>query len=155
MVTEFKKVFIDTAPFIYFLENNPQYHKCVTLFFERCCEQEIELLTSAITIEEYCVYPYRTDNTELIAKFHSFLEDMEIDIVPIDKEIARKAAEIRAKYRDFKAMDALQLAAATMTGCKLFLTNDKQLRQYSDVKCVVLDELRKSKQSGKHGEITE
>jgi len=38
-------------------------------------------------------------------------------------------------------MDALQLATACVIGCDLFLTNDKQLRQFREIKCITLDEL--------------
>ncbi len=38
-------------------------------------------------------------------------------------------------------MDALQLATACLTGCDLFLTNDKQLKQFKEMKCVMVDEL--------------
>ena len=55
-------------------------------------------------------------------------------------DIARRAAEIRAEYRDFKAMDALQLAAAVHADCDVFLTNDKQLRQFRELKCVTVEE---------------
>lgn len=38
-------------------------------------------------------------------------------------------------------MDALQLAVACITGCDLFLTNDKQLKQFADIKCITVEEL--------------
>ncbi|RKI37103.1 PIN domain-containing protein, partial [bacterium D16-59] len=66
---------------------------------------------------------------------------LNIGIISIDKEIADKAARIRAEYKAFKAMDALQLAAACITGCDLFLTNDKQLRQFREIKCITVEEL--------------
>ena len=59
----------------------------------------------------------------------------------INRDIAKKAAKIRAEYKMFKSMDALQLAAATLTGCDLFLTNDKQLKQFADIRCITVDEL--------------
>lgn len=65
---------------------------------------------------------------------------MDIEISNIDREIAEKAAEIRAEYKGFKAMDALQLATACLTGCGLFLTNDKQLRQFREMKCITIAE---------------
>lgn len=43
---------------------------------------------------------------------------------------------------NFKSMDALQLAVANVTECDLFLTNDKQLRQYKKIKCITVDELK-------------
>ena len=65
----------------------------------------------------------------------------DMEIVEINREIAKKAAKIRAEYKGFKAMDALQLATACLTGCDLFLTNDKQLKQFKEIKCIMVDEL--------------
>lgn len=138
---EFSRIFIDTAPLIYFLEHNPQFHNKVKSFIEKCCEEEVEIVTSAITIEEYCVFPYRNNDLKLIRKMDEFIEDMEIELINIDVTIAKKAAEIRGMFKDFKAMDALQLASASMKGCDLFLTNDKQLRQFKELRCITVDEL--------------
>lgn len=72
--------------------------------------------------------------------FFEFTEACDIDLTPISVEIAKLAAQIRAEYKDFKAMDSLQLAVAVYTGCDLFLTNDKQLRQFKKLKCVTVEE---------------
>ena len=64
-----------------------------------------------------------------------------MEIAEVDQEIAKKAAQIRAQYKNFKAMDALQLATACVTGCDLILTNDKQLKQFTEIKCVTVDDL--------------
>lgn len=61
-------------------------------------------------------------------------------MIPISAKIAETAAKIRAEYRDFKAMDSLQLAAAVVSGCDIFLTNDKQLKQFINIRCVTLEE---------------
>ena len=98
------------------------------------------IVTSTITCTEYLTYPYRTGNTEKVKVFFEFLTDCEIMIRSIDVEIAMKAAQIRAEYKDFKTMDCLQLATACIQGCDLVLTNDKQLRQFREVKCVTVDE---------------
>ena len=50
-----------------------------------------------------------------------------MEIMEISQEIAKKAAKIRAEYKGFKAMDALQLATACLSECDIFVTNDKQL----------------------------
>ena len=63
-----------------------------------------------------------------------FVDTINMDIVEINREIAKKAAQIRAVYKGFKAMDAIQLAVACFEGCDLFLTNDKQLRQFKEIK---------------------
>lgn len=61
-------------------------------------------------------------------------------MVEVDLEIAGKAAQIRAEYRNFRAMDSLQLAAAVCSGCDVFLTNDKQLRRFGEMNCVTVEE---------------
>lgn len=140
-MTEFRKVFIDTAPLIYFLEQNPEYHNKVKSFIEKCYEERTEIVTSVITIEEYCVYPYKNDNLRLIRKMDEFIENMEIGLINIDISIAKMASRIRGEFKEFKSMDALQLASACLNGCDLFLTNDKQLKQFKEIKCIMVNEL--------------
>lgn len=143
-MTGYKKIFMDTAPFIYYIEkndDNPMYFNKVKGFLMECYRDNIQFFTSVITIEEYLVAPYKKDELFYIEAFERMLKALDFNVVNIDKGIAEKAAMIRAKYRSFKPMDALQLATACITGCDLFLTNDKQLRQFREVKCITLDDL--------------
>ena len=55
-MTDFKRVFVDTAPIIYYLENSPLYSGAIKRFFIMCIEKNIHVVTSAITVEEYLVY---------------------------------------------------------------------------------------------------
>ena len=50
-MTDFKRVFIDTAPIIYFGENSPLYTESMEDFFSRCMKQHIQIVTSTPTIE--------------------------------------------------------------------------------------------------------
>lgn len=140
-MTEYKKIFLDTTPIIYFLDVDVNYAKKVEKLFADFLEAESQMITSTITCTEYLTYPYRTGNSEKIDVFFEFLSDCDILICPIDVDIAKKAAQIRAEYKDFKTMDCLQLATACVQECDLFLTNDKQLRQFKEIKCVTLEEL--------------
>lgn len=143
-MTGYKRAFIDTAPFIYLIEkneDNPQYFDKVKKFFDDGYNGDVDFVSSVITSEEYLVFPYRIRSQEYIDIFEKLIKTLEIDVVVIDERIAKKAAEIRAEYQSFKAMDALQLAAALLTGCDLFLTNDKRLRQFKEIKCITIDEL--------------
>lgn len=143
-MTDYNKVFLDTATFIYFIEkdnNNPQYFDKMKQFFEKGYQDDKEFVTSTITITEYFVVPYRKQELSCISSFQRLVETLDIEITEIDQEIAKKAARIRAEYKNFKAMDALQLATAVVSGCDFFLTNDKQLKQYTEIKCITVDEL--------------
>lgn len=141
---DYKKAFIDTAPFIYFIEkdsNHPQYYEKVKTFFRDGYNRDKKFVSSVITMEEYFVFPYRKKAYEYIDMFYRLVAITDMCIVEIDQEIAKKAAQIRAEYKGFKAMDALQLAVACLSGCDLFLTNDKQLRQFKEVKSITIEEL--------------
>ena len=143
-MTDYKKAFVDTAPFIYFIEknvNDPQYFDKVKMFFLNGYENNKEFVTSVITMEEYFVFPYRSNNLSYIDMFHRLVATTNMEMVEISQDIAKKAAQIRAEYKGFKAMDAIQLAVACIMGCDLFLTNDKQLRQFKEIKCITVDEL--------------
>ena len=141
---ECKKVFIDTAPFIYFIEkneDNPRYFNKVKKFFDDAYNNDVDFVSSVITMEEYLVFPYKIHSQEYVDLFEKLIKTLEMEVVIIDEKIAKKAAEIRAEYRSFKAMDALQLAVASLSNCDLFLTNDKQLRQFEEITCITVDEL--------------
>ena len=93
------KVFFDTAPIIYFLDNDEKYVEKVRDFIYDAICSNITIITSAITATEYLTWPYRTGNIEKITVFFEFLNDMGIFIAPIDTMTANKAAQIRAKYQ--------------------------------------------------------
>ena len=90
---------------------------------------------------EYFVYPYREKNFVKIMGYKSFLQNAHILKISIGEDIAERAAQIRAKYQGIKTADSLQLAAALVYDCSVFLTNDKQLRQIQEIDVKLVDEL--------------
>ena len=142
-MTGFKRVFVDTAPIIYYLENNAQYKDSIKRFFADCLKNNVQIVTSAITIEEYLVFPYSSGRMEFADNFKKFLDYMGAEVVNIDSIISEQGARIRGQYKNFKAMDALQIATAIVSGCDMFFTNDKQLRQEKELPCITVDELER------------
>ncbi len=139
-MTEYNRVFVDTAPLIYFLENDANFGETSKTVFTEILSTGKHLITSAVTCEEYLVHPYKTGDSESAEAFFEFIEDCHLQVSPITIDVAKKAARLRAKYKDVKGMDALQLASAITNNCDLFLTNDRQLRQIEEIKCVMLEE---------------
>lgn len=138
-MTDSKKIFLDTAPIVYYLENNELYSSRVKKFWK--IYVDCDYITSAVTITEYLTYPYQQNNLKQINAFYDFIDGMDIEVKSINKAIAEKAAQIRAEYKFFKTMDALQLATACIAGCDLFLTNDKQLKQFMEIRCLTVEEV--------------
>jgi len=75
-MTEFKRVFVDTAPIIYYLENSPLYMEAMGRFFTECITEKVQIVTSAVTVEVYLVYPYISGKVEYIDNFKRFIEYM-------------------------------------------------------------------------------
>ena len=99
------KIFLDTAPLIYYLQRNEFFYPKMKLFLLNY--GDCEYVTSTVTITEYLTYPYNHNDMKMVDDFYAFIDGMEIDINNIDKTIAEKAVKIRAEYKGFKAMDAL------------------------------------------------
>lgn len=135
-----KKIFFDTAPIIYYLQESDLYFNTMISFLRQ--NRDGDYVISAITATEYLTYPFRENDEKLINDFYSFIDDMEVEIKEIDMRIAVKAAQIRAEYKFFKPLDSLQLATACITGCDIFLTNDKQLNQFKEIKCVTMADIQ-------------
>ncbi len=136
----YRKVFLDTTPLIYFLDEDIHFGEKTTRILESILSNRTQVVSSVITCMEYLVYPYRTKNHEKINAFREFIADFEIPLIPLSLEIADKSAQIRAEYKYFKAMDSIQLATAVMAGCDVFLTNDNQLKQFKEVTCITVEE---------------
>lgn len=135
-----KKIFFDIAPIIYYLQESDLYFNTMISFLRQ--NRDGDYVISAITATEYLTYPFRENDEKLINDFYSFIDDMEVEIKEIDMRIAVKAAQIRAEYKFFKPLDSLQLATACITGCDIFLTNDKQLKQFKEIKCVTMADIQ-------------
>lgn len=140
-MTDFKRVFIDTAPIIYFLENSSLYMESMGKFFTKCMKEHIQIVTSTLTIEEYLVFPYSKGTIEYVDNFKRFFEYMNIEVVNIDSAIAEQAAKIRGQYKSFKSIDALQIATAIVKECDMFFTNDKQLQQEKELPCMTMEDI--------------
>jgi predicted nucleic acid-binding protein len=56
------------------------------------------------------------------------IDQLRVEIVTVDRTIARGAAELRAEHRGLRLPDALVLAAARLRGARL-LTFDERLSQ--------------------------
>ena len=48
------------------------------------------IITSAVTVEEYCIYPYKNNRQDCIVAFDNFIAGMEIIICDINVKIAKK-----------------------------------------------------------------
>ncbi len=120
-------VALDTAPFIYLIEEHPQYLPIVRPVFAAIAAGKLPAFTSALTLLEALVLPYWAGNAVLAERYETLLtRSRGLHVVEITRALCRVAAQLRAVHA-IKTPDALQLAAALLTKCPVFLTNDREL----------------------------
>ena len=118
---------LDTAIFIHMIEENPQYLREIVPLFREADDGERELVTSALTLLEVLVVPYRAGNRVLAEQYEALLtRSRGIHVVDVSRDQLRAAAQLRAAT-GVKTPDALQLVAAISRGCTTFVTNDRRL----------------------------
>lgn len=87
------RVFLDTAPVIYFVESNPRYLPLVLEVFDRLDAGRFTGITSPITLAECLVFPYHLGRDDLVASFTRLLvQGPHTLFVPIGQEAAQQAA---------------------------------------------------------------
>ena len=118
---------LETAIFIYFIEDHPQFISALLPVFREADQGKRELVTSALTLLEVLVVPYRAGNRSLAERYEALLtRSRGIRLVDLSHDQLRAAAQLRAAT-SVKTPDALQLVAAIGVGCATFLTNDRRL----------------------------
>lgn len=118
---------VDTAVFIYFIEEQPQFLPLIEPLFEAADEGRLELITSTLTLLEVLAVPYRAGNRLLAERYEALLtRSRGIRLVDITRDQLRAAAQLRS-VTGVKTPDALQMVAALTAGCTTFVTNDRRL----------------------------
>lgn len=135
------RLFLDTAPVIYFVERKLQYLATVREVFNRIRDGLLIAVTSPVTLAECLIYPYRLGQTQLEQDFiDTIVNGNNTLFVPIaDPIIALQAAQIRARY-NLQLPDAFQIAVALAAGCEALLTNDASFRRVIELRVLVLDD---------------
>jgi predicted nucleic acid-binding protein len=87
-----------------------------------------ELLVGATVYAEVIVRPLQQGTD---ATVDAFLDEAGVAVVPIDRAVARRAADLRGRHPSLRLPDAMSLAVALEANASL-LTLDKKLRRVVD-----------------------
>ena len=91
-----KTVGLDTAPLIYFIEENSTYLEATTLFFEAMDKGDFTVVTSTVIFLEVLVQPLRSNNTALASEYQDILINSKLMTVEVSSAIAEQTARLRA-----------------------------------------------------------
>lgn len=130
---------VDTAAFIYFIEAHPTYLAALRPLFAAADRETLTIVTSAVTLLEVLVVPYRAGNQPLAQRYEALLtRGRGVVLREIDRPLLRAAAQLRA-VAGVRTPDALQLSAALAEGCTTFVTNDRRLPALPGLRILQLD----------------
>ncbi len=135
------RIFLDTAPVVYFVEEHPIFLPMVEPFFDAIDQGGLLGLVGPVTLAECLVMPFRNQQAGLQGQFIDLLTNSEgIESTGIDEQTGILAGRLRASY-NLRLPDALQVATAIVAGCEAFLTNDQMLRRVTELNVLVLTDL--------------
>lgn len=136
-----KVIGLDTPIFIYFLEEHKKYKELAQITVNGIEKGKWQGITSTITLMEITVRPWQVGRESIAREYEAVLVHFpNLSIVDINRNVARIAAQLRAKYK-ISAPDALQVGASLNFGAKAFLTNDKRLSKFEElIDVIVLDD---------------
>lgn len=120
------RVCLDSCIVIYLVEEHPTFAKIIEdQLAAQANVENVVIQVSELAEMECLVMPLRTRNQPLLDKYVKWFANTEI--LPIDRHVLRRAAQLRADYPGLKTPDAIHLATALSHGCHEFWTNDTRL----------------------------
>jgi predicted nucleic acid-binding protein len=128
------RLYLDTAPVIYTVENVPIYAQAVD---NRLAIPGIVRVASDLTRMECRLKPLRDGNMDLLKDFDDYFMEIVSGIISLSREVMDRATEIRARH-EFKTPDAIHLAAACVSKCDVFFTNDHRLDRFEGISVEVI-----------------
>jgi predicted nucleic acid-binding protein len=131
---------LDSMCFIYHFADHLQYSQLTNQIFELLETGKNKAVTSTISVIESFVLPEKQNNQLICYEYEKVFRNYpNLRIMPVDFNIGRLAAKLRAKYPFLKTPDAIQISSGLISGCSLFITNDKKLANIKEITVAILD----------------
>jgi len=137
-----EKIGLDTAPLIYYLNRQePYYETCVELL-KRIEFGQLRAVMSVVTEMELLARGSVQGKLQAINDVEQLLRRLRsLRILDVDRTIARRAAELRARTR-VKGLDAVIVGTALTEGCRRLIGNDQEVaRRVTEIDYVTMDSI--------------
>lgn len=116
---------LDASAVIALLSSADAHHARAVAEFGEASDRNDDLSMASSAYSEIMVHALRQRRGDDIDRL---IDQLGVEIVTVDREVARRAAGLRAEHRSLRLPDALVLAAAQLRGARL-LTFDERLAQ--------------------------
>ncbi len=134
-------VYLDTNLFIYALEYSEPHTEKVMAVFSRIHETWAIAVTSQLALAECLVKPFLAEDPSSVKLYKQAIKSSTfLDVIDINLPILLIAAQNKAHYKN-KLPDAIHLATAIESGCRVFITNDKRIAVPEGISRLLLSEI--------------
>ena len=135
-----KRVYFDTNIIIYLIEGLSEYQSIINEIQDLLSSSDCEAVTSALTICEALIMPFKMDSSEGISLYRSFLEESGVfDLMETSRDTFVQSAFV-AGTTSMKTPDAIHVATALESKCDIFLTNDKKIKTPKNLEKILISE---------------
>lgn len=120
-----ERVALDSSVLIYYFNRHEPYFQTCRRLVSDIEEGELRGVISTVTEMEVLVGPLARGPTRLVDDIEQLLRRLRwLDIVPVDRNLARIAAGLRAETR-LRSLDAIVATTAMASGCRYVVGNDR------------------------------
>ena len=130
---------LDAGVIIAFLDADDSRHDTATSVLADALERADRLSIAASALAECLVGPARR-STKAVELVRTAIGRLPASVVPLDEQIATRAAMLRARHRTLKLPDALVIATAETSGADRLITTDRKWPTTKAMKLAVVIE---------------
>jgi predicted nucleic acid-binding protein len=132
-------VYVDAGVIALHLSAVPAYLPLTRTILRGMRDGEFEGFTSAVTVYQLLVEPYRSGQPEVAERIESLLAALPgLVIVPVTPTIARQSAQVRAQVGGGLTR-AIQIATALSGDSEVYVTRRSTLRRIAGLRVAQLD----------------
>jgi PIN domain nuclease of toxin-antitoxin system len=94
---------LDTAPLISFIQQDPKHIDKLRAFFTAMSKGDFEVVTSAITLSEVLVHPYKLGQIKLAQEYRDILLNQNhLTMFAVSSAIAEQTAQLRTCLKSYE-----------------------------------------------------
>lgn len=141
-------VYVDAGVLALHLVGDPRYLSLTRAILGGLRDREFTAFTSAITIYQLLVEPYRSGHEATAERVEVLVAALQgLEIVPVSATIARQAAQVKAQIGGGLPR-AIQIATALAGDSEIYVTRRSTLRRIAGLGVAQLDAYRQGESDG-------
>lgn len=139
LVATHKRIGVDADVLIYLVDAVEPWAAHSAAIVDAIDEGQVRASMSALAVAEVLAGPARSGDAASFERTAAELQDLQIEVVPLTRQLAEDAAWLRGRGAAH-LVDAIHLATAR-SGATAFVTNDRRVRSLPSLEVLHLDDL--------------